>query len=65
MPERRTISIKKVREAVANYMQSEGCDCCRDMDAHKKHKKTLAEFLGVPTYDDGSGYDFGSFESKE
>ncbi len=52
---------KLLREAVANYMWSEGCSCCRDIDAHKIHKKQLAELLDVPPYKDGSGYDFNQF----
>lgn len=62
---RKTVDIKTVREAVANYMRSEGCSCCRDIDAHTKHTKVLAELLGVPMYDDESGYDFSKFRSKE
>jgi hypothetical protein len=56
--------IKKMREAVANYMASEGCDCCRDGEAHKLHEAALAKLLKVPEYADGSGYDFGKFETK-
>lgn len=55
---------KLIREAVANYMRSEGCDCCRDVDAHKEHEATLAKLLGVRKYGDGSGYDFGCYETK-
>ena len=55
----------KIREAVANYMRSEGCSCCRDDDAHREHKKILAELLDVPMYEDGSGYDFSKFQSEE
>ena len=32
---------KHVREAVANYMRSEGCSCCQDWDEHRKNKKGL------------------------
>jgi outer membrane murein-binding lipoprotein Lpp len=52
-----------VRQAVADYMQSEGCSCCRDIDAHEKHTARLAELLSVPMYDDGSGYEFSKFRS--
>ena len=55
---------KKLREAVANYMRSEGCSCCQDRDAHREHKKNLAKLLGVRKYSDGSGYDFGKHETK-
>lgn len=52
---------KELRTAVANYMWSEGCSCCQDVEAHKEHTKVLAELLDVDTYDDGSGYDFSKY----
>jgi hypothetical protein len=51
----------EVRAAVADYMRSEGCSCCQDIEAHREHKKKLAELLDVPAYADGSGYDFSKF----
>lgn len=51
-----------LREAVANYMYSEGCSCCQG-DDHGAHKAALAELLSVPQYPDGSGYNFYSFRS--
>lgn len=51
----------KLRTAVANYMCSEGCSCCRDTDMHEKHEAVLAKLLDVPAYDDNSGYDFRQF----
>lgn len=56
---------KQIRQAVADYMQSEGCGCCGNGDAHREHKATLATLLRVPRYHDGSGYDFGRFKTKE
>jgi len=56
--------IAEVRTAVANYMRSEGCSCCRNQDKHDENKARLAFLLGVFKYKDGSGYDFGKFESK-
>lgn len=53
---------KKMREAVANYMSSEGCGCCSNREAHKRHAARLAKLLSVPKYDDGSGYDFYIFK---
>ena len=53
-----TQSRQGVRVAVANYMGSEGCSCCRNIAAHEKHEKILAELLDVEKYDDNSGYDF-------
>ncbi len=54
-----------LRQAIADYMRSEGCDCCGDRDAHIRHKARLATLLKVPKYADGSGYDFGRFCTPE
>ena len=56
---------KELRQMVADYMYSEGCDCCEDVDAHRIHTERLAKMLNVPKYDDGSGYDFTKFMSPE
>jgi hypothetical protein len=55
-----TVDLKTIRRAVANYMYSEGCACCRGSD-HDKHKAVLAKLLRVSKYSDGSGYDFSKF----
>ena len=55
--------LSAVREAVADYMRSEGCSCCRNQDAHDEAEKKLAELLRVPKYKDGSGYDFNRFST--
>lgn len=57
--------IEAIRKAVADYIWSEGCDCCTDVKAHREHEKRLAELLSIPTYSDGSGYDFGKFRAKD
>ena len=54
-----------LRRAVADYMRSEGCSCCQDIDGHNKHKEALAKLLHVKKYSDGSGYDFGRYRTKE
>ena len=56
---------KELRQAVADYMRSEGCSCCQNIEAHKEHEERLAKLLSVPMYPDKSGYDFGRFESKK
>jgi len=56
--------LEDVRQAVADYMQSEGCSCCSDRDAHKAAERSLAILLGVPPYDDESGYDFDRFATE-
>ena len=53
----------KLRTAIANYMFSEGCDCCQG-DDHKGHKAVIAGLLGVPMYSDGSGHDFTAFRTQ-
>lgn len=59
------ISVVSIRRAIADYMVSEGCSCCRDDDGHTKNKARLAKMLNVPKYDDGSGYDFLRFRTKK
>jgi hypothetical protein len=51
-----------LRQAVADYIGSEGCSCCQG-DEHDQHAKRLAELLDVPPYSDGSGYDFSPFRT--
>jgi excinuclease UvrABC ATPase subunit len=55
---------ERIREAVANYMASEGCSCCEGQN-HREHAKKLAELLNVPMYEDESGYNFHQFKSKD
>jgi len=62
---RKKVSIAAIRTAVADYMRSEGCSCCRNIEAHREHEATLAKLLRVPKYSDGSGYDFEPFRTKE
>lgn len=54
---------KAVRQAVADYIQSEGCGCCESY-RHSDHKAKLAKLLRVPKYHDGSGYNFPKFKTK-
>jgi hypothetical protein len=56
--------ICQVRQAFADYVNSEGCSCCRDDEAHRAAAERLAGFLRVPKFKDGSGYDFGRYKSK-
>ncbi len=59
------VFIENIRTAVADYMRSEGCSCCRDIEAHEANTRRLAELLEVPMYSDGSGYDFTLFRSNK
>jgi hypothetical protein len=54
-----------VRRAVADYMDSEGCDCCRSVDRHERDAAALAKLLLVPKYSDSSGFDFQRFKTKD
>ena len=58
------MKLAAIRRALADYMQSEGCECCRDYDAHEKHKATLGKLLRVQKYADGSGYDFSKYRTQ-
>lgn len=55
---------EEIRRMIADYMSSEGCSCCRDIDAHQRHAEALAKALDVKKYDDNSGYDFCSYRSN-
>ncbi len=59
-----TKDLIKIRQALADYIQSEGCSCCQDKDRHGEAAEALAALLSVPMYKDRSGYDFGKFQSK-
>lgn len=51
-----------VRKALAEYMQAEGCSCCRNSEEHAAAKAKLAKLLNVKKYEDGSGYDFARYK---
>lgn len=55
--------LQSIRTAVADYMRTEGCSCCRDIEGHKEAERILAGLLEVPMYNDGSGYQFYKFGS--
>lgn len=55
----------QIRQALADYMRSEGCGCCRDRDAHTAAQERLGKLLNVPKYADNSGYDFSKFRSEQ
>ena len=64
-PLERLVSVYEVRNAIADYMQTEGCSCCQDINGHKKQTERLAKMLGVPKYGDGSGYNFYKYRSVQ
>jgi hypothetical protein len=63
--EKKAASIAEIRRAVADYMNSEGCSCCRAQERHDENKERLGKMLKVPKYSDGSGRDFDRFRTKE
>ncbi len=56
--------LKALRTAVADYMRSEGCSCCRDYDAHIEHAKALGKLLKVKPDKDG-WIDFSKYRTAE
>ena len=54
-----------LRQAVADYMRSEGCSCCQDIEGHRQHTKRIAELLGVAPYSDNSGFDFTPYRTEK
>jgi len=56
---------EKIRNALADYISSEGCSCCQNVSVHEEAEKRLAELLDVPMYSDGSGYDFYKFKTED
>lgn len=55
---------EEIRRLVADYMGSEGCNCCRG-DDHDKHAEALGKLLKVKKYEDGSGYDFRRYRTAQ
>ena len=55
----------EIRRAVADYMYSEGCSCCRNIDSHEKHAERLGKLLEVSKYNDGSGRNFSKYRTKK
>lgn len=55
---------EKMRNVIADYRYSEGCSCCRDIDAHEENTKRIGELLDIPKFSDDSGYDFSEYRTK-
>ena len=53
----------EIRRALADYIASEGCSCCRNVERHDEAAQRLALLLDVPRYDDQCGFDFYRFKS--
>jgi len=52
---------REIRSAFAEYVYSEGCDCCSDVKRHDAAAARLGKLLRVEPYADGSGYDFSKY----
>jgi hypothetical protein len=58
------VSLVEVRKAVADYIGSEGCSCCRGAD-HDEHHAVLGKLLRVRKFGDGSGHNFFAYRTKK
>lgn len=64
------MAIKKVpdfaamRQAFADYIQSEGCSCCRDSEKHTDAQLRLGKLLRMELYDDKSGVAYNKYCTK-
>lgn len=56
---------KELLNALADYILSEGCRCCQDIEKHKEAEERLGKLLKVPKYSDGSGRDFARFRTQK
>lgn len=57
--------LAEIRQAFADYQRAEGCSCCRGMEAHEEAEKRLGGLLDAKPYDDGSGFDWSLYRSKQ
>jgi hypothetical protein len=65
MKTRKLSKFAQIRQAVADYMATEGCSCCGDYEQHAIDKIKLGRILRAQRYSDGSGYSFRPFETKK
>lgn len=64
MEEEKTL-LAQLRTAVADYIATEGCSCCQDIDGHKEAMSRLGKLLKMKKYSDGSGYDYSRYKTKK
>ena len=62
--DKRISVIEKIRQAFSDYRRAEGCSCCRDIEAHEEAEKRLGELLKPTLYEDGSGFNWWQYCSK-
>lgn len=56
--------LDNIRCALAEYMRSEGCSCCRDIEGHDWAANELGNLLDIPKYPDNSGFDYSQYYIK-
>lgn len=61
---RRQVTLSEIRQAVADYMYSEGCSCCENTDAHDEAKMRLGKMLRVTKHSDKSDYNFYRYRTE-
>lgn len=54
---------EQLRNAIADYMVSEGCSCCRSNN-HSINAERIAKLIDVPPYDGEDGYQFYAFKTE-
>lgn len=58
------VSIAEVRQALADYIATEGCSCCQDRDGHQEAMNRLGKLLKMKKNPDGIGYDYSKYKTK-
>lgn len=56
--------LEEMRRLFADYVYSEGCECCQDIKPHDVAANKLGKLLDVEKYDDDSGYNFSKYRTK-
>lgn len=57
--------LEEIRQAFADYYDSEGCSCCEDTEAHEEASLKLGKLLGAEMCDDNSGVNWYKYRSKK
>jgi len=65
MKKKHVVDLVEIRNAVADYLNTEGCSCCQDRSGHDAAMERIGTLLRIPKYSDGSGYDFSPFTTHE
>lgn len=56
---------KQLRAAIADYISTEGCSCCRDSEGHDEAMGRIGKLLNMKKYSDKSGYDYSVYKTKK